>query len=215
MQSSGDTSAPSSLRVPAPQHAMRTVLQKAVEALDGQSAPQLQWLGARPSGPSWRLPVMDGHFLVAPVTGEVFLPDGSAVRPAWQILALHYLAVRARPAQLPAEVSFANFPSARTYASVYEQRVNRRICAGAGKDAAAMEAAATAVGARRVCGGDMSFEIHVFPRVPIRIVWYGGDEDFPSSCTLLLPDNTEAFFCTEDIVVLSESLAARWGGQPF
>jgi len=52
----------------------------------------------------------------------------------------------------------------------------------------------------------------VFPRLTLRLVWHAPDEEFPPSATLLLPDNIEAFFVAEDIVVLSECLVARLGG---
>ena len=56
------------------------------------------------------------------------------MRSGWRVLVLHYLDVRIQPPAQPPEVTFASFPSARTYASVYEKRVNGRLCATVGKD---------------------------------------------------------------------------------
>ena len=61
----------------------------------------------------------------------------------------------------------------------------------------------------------MAYELDVFPRIPIRLIWYDGDEEWTPSCTLLLPPNIESFLCIEDIVVLSESFVARLGGKAF
>jgi hypothetical protein len=194
---------------------MRTVLQKAVEALSAQSEAQLEWLGAERVGPQWRLPVLDGVLLADPGTGGVFRADGGKVHPTWQILTLHYFAIRSRPTEQPPEVTFASFPSARTYAVVYEKRVNRRLCAGVGKNVTLLHSAATAIGARFVPGGELAFDVRVFPRLSIRLIWHAGDEELPPSCTLLVPANSEAFYCTEDIVVLSESFVSRLSGRPF
>jgi hypothetical protein len=46
-------------------------------------------------------------------------------------------------------------------------------------------------------------------------VWHAPDDEFPASATLLLPPNIEDYFCSEDIVVLSESLVARLSGRGF
>ena len=54
-----------------------------------------------------------------------------------------------------------------------------------------------------------------FTRLAIRLIWHAGDDEFPPSATLLLPANIEAYFCAEDIVVLSERLVARLGGGTF
>ena len=53
------------------------------------------------------------------------------------------------------------------------------------------------------------------PRVSLRLIWHAADEEFPPSATLLLPANIEEYFCSEDIVVLSECLVARLGGRPY
>ena len=79
----------------------RIALQKAIETLSGQSAAQLQWLGAEGSGVRLQLPVIDEVLLVDTTTGAVCCEDGKEVRPTWQILLLHYLAVRTRPLALP------------------------------------------------------------------------------------------------------------------
>ena len=64
-------------------------------------------------------------------------------------------------------------------------------------------------------GGDAAFDFDMFPRVCVRLIWHAADEEFPPSATLLLPANIDAFFCIEDIVVLSERLVARLGGRGF
>ncbi|MFV2066412.1 MAG: DUF3786 domain-containing protein [Pirellulales bacterium] len=200
---------------PAPQEPDRIAKQKAVESLRSQSAAQLEWLGAQRAGSRWRLPVLDEVLPVQPDTGEVFRDDGQSIRSGWRILVLHYLDVRTRPRAQPTDATFASFPSARTYASVYENRVNGRLCATVGKDLDTLRTAANAIGARDVPGGDMAIEVNVFPRIPVRLIWYAGDEELPPACTLLLPANIDSFLCTEDIVVLSESFVSRLSGKPF
>jgi hypothetical protein len=186
-----------------------------VESLRSQSDAQLEWLGAKRAESAWHLPVLDGVFQVHPETGRVTRDDGHPVRSAWRILALHYLDVRIRPPARSPEVTFASFPAARTYADVYEQRVNRRLCATVARNADMLRSAAAALGAREVPGGDLAIEASVFPHIAIRVIWYAGDEELGPASTFLLPANIDSYLCTEDIVVLSELFVARLSGQAF
>ncbi len=185
------------------------------EALRHQSAEQIRWLGAEPAGDRWRVPVLDGVFEVDASTGRVTTAAGPEVGAAWRILALHYLAVRVRPEPTPPEITFGDLPTARSYTDVYHQRAVGRLCATVGREALQLRVAAAALGARPVDGGDAAFDFDVFPRVTMRLVWHAGDEEFPPSATLLLPASIGSYFCTEDIVVLSERLVSRLAGRPF
>ena len=88
-----------------------------------------------------------------------------------------------------------------------------RLCATAGQSVEKLRAAAAALGGRTVTGGDAAFDFDVFPRFPVRLVWHAPDDEFPSSATLLLPANAESYFCSEDLVVLSERLMSRLAGR--
>jgi len=198
-----------------PQVNLLIATRKAVEALRGQSPEQLSWLGATGAGAAWRVPVLGSALSADLVAGTVLAPDGRDVHAAWRLIVLHYLAAGSRPAPARPAVTFADLPGGRTYAKVYEQRVTARLCAGVGRDRKALTSAAVALGARRADAGDAAFDLDVFPRVPVRLVWHAGDEEFRPSATLLLPKTIESFFCIEDIVVLSEGVVSRLGGKAF
>lgn len=200
---------------PPPQENYRVAVERAVDALRRQTPEQLVWLGARPCGALWRLPVLEDSLDIDPATGKVATSSGAAVQVAWQVLALHYLAVLVRPEPCPPTVSFADLESGRVYASVYEKRVLRRLCATAGRNRETLGRAAEALRAQPASGGDAAFRFDVFPRVPVQLIWHAPDEEFPASATMLLPENIEQWFCTEDIVVLCESLVARLSGRTF
>ncbi len=202
------------IRVPLPQRNYQRAAELAFERLAWQSAEQLEFLGATAEGNQWALPVLNSAFDVD-IEGRRVTTGGRAVGLSWIVLALHYLAVRSQPDRLAPEVTFADLPMARSYASVYHQRVIGRLCATAGCSAAGLEQAASSVGGRLAEGGDMAFDFDVFPRLCLRLIWHAPDEEFTPSATLLLPRNIEEFFCAEDVVVLSERLVARLGGKPF
>jgi len=206
----------------------------AFAAVAGQSDQQLLWLGAQrlsgtgvppvlggdapakyPWHAAWQLPVLGDLFHVDLPASRITTSAGREVGLPWAILALHYLAISARPEPRPPQTTFAELATARSYSGVYHQRVIARLCATAGRDAQTLSAAAGALGGRRAEAGDLAFDFDVFPRLSLRLIWHAPDEEFPPSATLLMPENIEAYFSSEDIVVLSERLVARLGGRPF
>jgi len=206
----------------------------AFAAAAGQSDEQLLWLGAQrqsgtgvspvlareagatfPRHPAWLLPVLDDLFHVDLPASRITTSAGREVGLPWTILALHYLAITARPETRPPQTTFAELPTARSYSGIYHQRVITRLCATAGRDAQTLSAAAAALGGRTAEAGDLAFDFDVFPRLSLRLIWHAPDEEFPPSATLLMPENIEAYFCSEDIVVLSECLVSRLCGRPF
>jgi len=197
--------------LPSQQH-YHVAVEKAMIALRQQAAEQIAWLGAQAVPSGWRLRVLDDTLQIDASSGLVTASRGEPVRSAWQVLTLHYLGVADRPELRAPQITFADLPSGRGYANVYHQRVIGRLCATAGRHRTTLDQRAEVLGAVSAEGGDAAFDLDVFPRLRIRLVWHAGDDEFPPTATFLLPDNVEEFFCTEDIVVLCESCVARLGG---
>jgi len=201
--------------MPPRQDNLQRAVHKAFDALADQTDEQIAWLGAQPVADVWRLPVLNDAFDVSLAARRVSLSSGAKVGLAWQILALHYLDVRSRPEGGSPQITFADLPTARSYAEVYRQRTVARLCATAGRTAEGLRAAASALGGRAAAGGDAAFDFDVFPRVSLRLIWHASDEEFPPSATILLAANIESYFCAEDTVVLSECLVSRLCARPY
>ena len=201
--------------VPSPQEAYRRAAQLGFESLAHQSDEQLTWLGAERSGGSWQVAVLNDFFAVEVSDQRIVTSAGNLVGPAWAILVLHYLSLSDRPETRPPSITFADLPESRSYSSVYDARVVKRLCATAGRNAETIQAAARNVEGKTADGGDLTFNFTPFPRLTVRLIWHAPDDEFPPSATLLLPENIETYFCAEDVVVLSEGLVARLDGRPF
>ncbi len=197
------------------QHNLQTATDNAMESLRNQSAEQLDWLGARIEDGQVRLKVLDAELSVNLETGQVTTDTGADICPSWRILVLHYLCITAKPKQLDPKVTFADLSGARSYAGIYNKRVTGRLCATAGRDEQTLRTGADALGAQYLQAGDLAFDLKPFPLVTARIIWHAPDEEFGSSATMLFPENIESFFCSEDIVVLSEQMVSRLSGSPF
>ena len=199
--------------MPEPQDNLRRAEEMAFNSLGNQTSEQMLWLGAHSEGAVWRVAVLNDLLTLDLSARYVTTSAGREVGHVWRILMLHYLAIASRPEKLEPEVTFADLPTARSYARVYHQRVISRLCATVGQDEQRFRTAADALGGRIATGGNIAFDFEVFPRLCVRVIWHKSDEEFTPSATLLLPVNIESLFCIEDIVVLSESLVSRLGGR--
>ena len=70
-------------------------------------------------------------------------------------------------------------------------------------------AAAAALGGQPADYGDVAVTVSGFPRVPVTVVLWRGDEEFPPDGNMLFDGSVMDYLCTEDVNVLSESLAHR------
>jgi hypothetical protein len=198
-----------------PQRALQIALERAYFLVAGQEAEKLLWLGAELCDKGWRLPVLNESFCVDLQNGRITTSDGAEVGPHWSILSLHYLAIASYPELREPEITFADLSTARSYAGVYQQRVIGRLCGTVGRDVGKLRSAAEGLKGQAVAAGDVAFDFNVFPRFSVRLVWHSPDDEFPPSATVLLPINAESYFCSEDLVVLSERLVSRLAGSPF
>jgi len=199
------------------QHNLQQAVEYALGPLAAQSADQLAWLGAHPEAQgAWRVRVLDGELVVQVPSGQIRTAGGGEINPQWRILVLHYLCVTGRPPEREPQIGFGELADARAYVSVYHKRVIERFCATAGRDETTLRRAMESLGGLPAAGGgDAAFDLRVFPRLVMRVIWHHGDEEFPPSATMLLPPNVQSFLCSEDVVVLSERVVSRLGGRPF
>ncbi len=203
--------------VPPRQHNYEDAAQLALEVVRNQSAEQLEWLGARREGDVWLLNVLGSVLEIDLKAGRIFLPlaGGAEVGRSWRVLVLHYLSIADRGTLGPPEITFADMPGGLVYASVYQNRVIGRLCGTAGRDRQQLDKAVELTKGLLRDGGDATFDFDVFPRISIRLIWHGPDDEFPASATILLPGGIETFLSVEDVVVLSECFVSRLSGRDF
>ena len=119
------------------------------------------------------------------------LPEGQELKLVWQILVLDYLSSECERPQAGFR-SFADFPDVRGYLQVFDGRVVQRLARTVGKDKGQFASAAERCEGVRGTDSPLTYLFHLFPRFEIQVVRDEGDEDFPTSFNLLLPDNATA-----------------------
>ena len=182
-------------------------------------ADDLRALGAQPvraaGAGRWALEVLDAQFEIDPAQRTIALLGGGHVGTMWHILALHYLLARLPVPQAARQITFEEIPDARGYAAPYNGRVISLFCATVGRSRETLLAAAERLRAAPAQGGDLAFQLQVFPHVPLDIVWYAGDAELPAGAGFLYADNIAAILDVEDIVVMAERVVSRLRGKPW
>ena len=159
-------------------------------------AAELEFLG-RPCRVSW-------------TDFEVTATDtGQPIPTRERILLLHYLETASGALPTGAWIGFNEVAGAELYLGNYRARsVERLLREFAGKEDALVEAG-SAMGGHRTDHGDVAIELLPLPRVPVSVVLWRGDEEFPPAGEVLLDATVSQYLAIEDMVVLAEMVAGR------
>ena len=140
---------------------------------------------------------------------RVLGPDGKDAPPPLPILVLHYLAAT-KPLPLSGElISFRELEGGELYYAAYEGRAVRPIREKFGPDPSLLLKAGEALGATPFRLGHASIEATLFPRIPIFVVVWAGDDEVPSSANVLYDSTIRFQMHTEDVAVAASLVAAK------
>jgi hypothetical protein len=151
-------------------------------------------------------------FLNRPVTigwpNVVFHQDSHEELPIKQkILVLHYLNGSSSEDLTGDWISYKDIPSARFYLDAFNRRVKHPLVRAFGEHPDRLPPVAKELyGATTSSLGDVSVQIQAFPKVPITLVIWRGDEEFPSDGTILFDTSIKEILSAEDISELTSQV---------
>ncbi len=212
-----DSNSPSALTPPPRQNPYDQALQRGLDRLGAQlpSAERLAALGAEMRAKTIRLPALNRVLCVDLDSRRVRVDDAAApLHAGWAVLAVHYLCA-ADPAPDPRAVSFSHFQDCRSYLSVFGKRIVERFLATSGRTPERFAQAAAPLGGRKVAGSGTGYAFDVFPRVPITIIRYDGDEEIRPGASVIYRADAERLLPAEDRVVAAELLLDALAGKPM
>ncbi len=126
-----------------------------------------------------------------------------------QILILHYL-LGAGNAQVANRLAtYREFEGGALYYQAFKGRTIDRLVREFGERADLLKHVGDAVHAEPVKMGSVAFRVNFFPKLPITIVLWLGDEEVPASANLLFDANAGQMLATEDLSVLGGELVSR------
>ncbi len=158
-------------------------------------------------------------YITIPFLGQlcvVSLPDavvtyaasGEPVAMREKLLILHYF-LRASGAPLAGKaITFRELPEGVVYFPTFAKRTIKPLVDNYGKQPQLLLDAASALfGATPAQVGDVAVTVPAFPRVPLTLVLWRGDAEFPAEGSVMFDATIPDYLATEDITVLCEIVA--------
>jgi hypothetical protein len=106
-------------------------------------------------------------------------------------------------------VSFRELPDGLFYAQAFQGYSGDRLVRELEGGIAAFRRAAEALGGELLEIGDAGYAFIVLPRVHLAVVYWQGDEEFPSQAQVLFEDTTSHYMPTDGLAVLGSQLVGR------
>lgn len=120
-----------------------------------------------------------------------------------RILILHYLSNQAQALENGQFISYKELPGGGIYIQPFTNRAIRPMVQFFGEQPERLIDVAKRIGGLPVKLGDAAVTIKVFPKVPVTLVLWGADEEFPASGNILFDRSASEVLPTEDYAVLA------------
>lgn len=140
----------------------------------------------------------------------ISLSCNSPAKDFLTILILHYLTKKLKLKDLPSPagewISFKEIDGGDFYYPVFKKRAINVIFKKFGSNPDALAVSAKRFNAKSSEIGDKGVIIEPFEKIPILITIWKGDDELSGEADILFDKSISNIFCTEDIVVLTETL---------
>ena len=124
---------------------------------------------------------------------------------------LHYLTrkIKGLPEIAGIWKTFRDLSGVQGYYEAYHKRALEPIIKKYGQDLEAFKSILTRFPGKLSFGGDVGLELEVFQNVPVLIKLWQQDAEFSPDANFYFDASIKDIFCTEDIVVLAQTVALR------
>jgi len=147
------------------------------------------------------------RYTVSYPEGEVREDNGREASPTFALLTLHYL-LSGPTLPLGEWISFKEIPGASIYQGPFEARTIGRLFRKVSQ-LVDLAKACEKLDGRKMPGGDLAFRFELFPRLPVGLVCWEGDDEFPPSGNMLFDANAKSFLTPEDYAVIGEYIIGQ------
>ena len=106
-------------------------------------------------------------------------------------------------------IAFNQIPDGLFYAQAFQGYSGNELAKAFGNDVEAFMDANEKLGGRREFFGNLAYSYQVLPRVPIMVVCWLGDEDFPASYRILFDSNAYHHLVIDGYAILGSNLTRR------
>jgi hypothetical protein len=140
---------------------------------------------------------------VSPVGGKAEVPISD------KILILHYLTLASGAALSQKPIAFQELPEGASYLRTFSKRSIEPLVKYFGGEPKRLIEVAKRLGGSKADYGDAAVTISGFKMVPITLVLWGGNEEFPARGNILFDSTISEYLSTYDITVLCDAIIWR------
>jgi len=106
-------------------------------------------------------------------------------------------------------LTFMELPNGPHHRQPFENEALRPLCASFGREPHLLAAAAVRLGGSPLAMGDAAVRLLVLPRLPLAVVVWAGDEEFPARANILFDASAPGFLDTAALYALGINTALR------
>ena len=176
----------------------------------GEPADRLAGTGARPGdGGAVVLRCFGDDYAIDAAEESIRRENGEEPHIGLKILLLHYLNTAS---DLPAknkEIGFAQIPGATGYLAPFNGRVVFPLVKMFDNFGEKTAAAFAKIGADAKDFATQCYVVQAFPRVPITVIFWSGDEEIASGGQIVFDEGITGYLCIEDVVITCEEMVRR------
>jgi len=126
-----------------------------------------------------------------------------------QILILHYMEATEVKPPSGQWVSYREIPGASFYFAAFVKRAIDPVKKVFGYNITPLAEAVRPLGGEKIEAGDAGYEFQVFPAVPLQLIVYTGDDEFPPEANILFDENIGQMLPPEDIAWMAGMVVYR------
>ncbi len=126
-----------------------------------------------------------------------------------QVLILHYLKSEAFPSPTGRWVSYREIPGATFYYSAFLSRAVDPLKKVFGQNPDGLKKAAERLHGKQADTGDVAYEFYPFPKIPLMMTIWSGDDDFPPEANIVFDETIGKILSPEDIAWMAGMLVYR------
>ena len=126
-----------------------------------------------------------------------------------QVLILHYLSAAEIPTASGHWISYREIPGATFYFGAFIKRAVDPLKKVFGQNLTGFTKAAGQLHAKKIDNGDAAFEFKVLPAVPLQLIIWSGDEEFPPEANILFDNTVGKILSPEDVAWLAGMVVYR------
>ena len=126
-----------------------------------------------------------------------------------QVLILHYMSAGMIPLASGRWISYREIPGAAFYFGAFVKRAVEPLKKVFGNNISGFSRAAVKLDGIKIEGGDAAFEFRVLPTIPLQLILWAGDDEFPAEANILFDDTIGQILSPEDVAWLAGMVVYR------